>query len=145
MEVEHRGSGGQPLVIMRLGLNYFVKYKLSWETFPYVAEEHWGKSEVWRLVSGVESSAAAYHLDSSCLEAHSLHFTTEPETFLIRENCFAKLKRAVHPENDEFLYSRLHDHALNPSKNRPGWLYRKYNDDGAGEQHTALPQIKAGR
>ncbi|NQZ00484.1 MAG: hypothetical protein HRT45_07425 [Bdellovibrionales bacterium] len=135
------------LVIVGLGLNYYLKYHLELETFPYTAEDHWNKSEVWRLVREVEPSVPVFHLDGSCLSSGSFYILEVPNHFLIKEDCYQKLRFAVKKQRDDVVEASLSNHDLNPSRSRPRWLYKKYEADSedAGSNYSALPEVKATR
>jgi hypothetical protein len=130
-----------PLLISKIGLNYYLKYFLKIETFPYQPESHWDKKLIWRIVDGVEPSYFFNKLSPMCLEEKNFKpFTRLGSIYsLIREDCFDVFRQTFSQETDDIVFKTLHTHSRNPIDFRPSWLYTKYDPTGKGEENPRFP------
>lgn len=139
VEAELRELPKPPLLIVKLGLNYFLKYSLQIETFPYEPEVHWDKRLIWRLVDGVETSYFFQRSSGDCKKEENVRPLRTGKYVLVREDCFAALRAGFERDVDEIAYERLHDHRRNPSQHRPEWLYSKYAKGPSRDEDPRFP------
>jgi hypothetical protein len=118
-----------PMLVAHRGLNFYYKFKTHKESFPYEPEQHWDKTHIWRLTYKIAADEFTYLLPASCRwESGLIKSVNEKDYYLIREDCWVKFRVAVHEEENQDLYDRIWNFWRNPSKSRPEFLYRKYEN-----------------
>ncbi len=124
-----------PMLIAHRGLNFYYKFKTHRESFPYEPESHWNKLRIWRLTYNITADEFTYHLPEPCDWGSGLvKSVDEKNYYLIREDCWVKFREAIREEENQDLYDRIWHYWRNPSKTRPGFLYRKHKNDRSEQQ-----------
>jgi hypothetical protein len=124
-----------PMLIAHRGLNFYYKFKTHKESFPYEPEPHWDKTHIWRLSFKITADEFTYYLPEACSWGSGLiKAMNEKYYYLIREDCWVKFREAVREEENQDLYDRIWHSWRNPSKARPGFLYRKHANESNRQQ-----------
>ncbi len=128
-----------PLLISHKKFAYFYTYHLMRDAFAFEPENHWDKTQLWRLVYKIEPEELLYYLPSTCqLDSQLLIPLEMKDYYLLREDCWHSFRKAISEAENEDLYYRIWKTTLNPSQKRPSFLYRKYRQKQLKEAFPAI-------
>jgi len=123
-----------PMLIAHRGLNFYYKYRLRRESFPFEPEDTWNHRRVWRLTYRITPAEMNYYLPASCRFGTGLvQMLSVPDYLLLREDCWDAFRDRVRLVDDDDLHARVFESWKNPSQKRPEFLYAKHAKDEVSE------------
>ena len=123
-----------PLLIAHRGLNFYYKFRLRRESFPFEPEKSWDHTRIWRLSYRITPAEMNYYLPENCrFGSGRVQPLSVPDYLLIREDCWDAFRQKVRLVDDDDLHSRVFGNWRNPSQKRPAFLYARHSQDSASE------------
>lgn len=123
-----------PMLITDKGFPYFYRFKTGKLAFPFEPEDHWDKTQIWRLIRYLPSEYLFKYASAQCRDK-IIVMKEDPgcsplpyELSLIRGDCYEEIRSKANIEQDHYLLYFMTNDSWHPYQKRPLFLYRQYKN-----------------